>query len=298
MIVDEKIHQVALALEQAGVDFGQGVEDANQEACWMVLQSIGEGAMLEPDWQATLSLEQIAQIDKWLQKRIETRLPFAYIIGQTWFAGLPFYIDKRALIPRSFLAEWVQDRFDPWLKADNVNQILDLCSGSGCIGIACAYAWPEAQVTLSDIDANALQVAQMNIDKHELNSRAHIHQGDLFAGLQTRYDLIVCNPPYVSEARMQKLPVEFRFEPEHALGSGQDGLDFTRRLLAQGADFLNPDGALIVEVGSASHALEAEYDKIPFTWLTTEYDEMVVFILTQAELAHYQSYFTQKLTVN
>lgn len=295
MIVDEKINQVTSLLNAAQVEFGQGVEDAQQEACWMVLHALGDEALFDPDWQAQLTQEQVCQIDEWVRIRIDKRKPFAYIVNKTWFAGLPFYIDERALIPRSYVSEWVLDQFQPWVDAGKVSSILDLCCGSGCIGIACAYAWPEAKITLSDIDQAALEVAKKNVEQHQLGDRVSIHNGDMFAGIVGRFDMIVCNPPYVSLERMRNLPEEFLHEPEHALVSGDDGLNFTRKLLVQAVDYLNPQGVLIVEVGSASEFIERVYKNVPFTWLITEYDEMTVFVLTLEELLQFQEQFKQAL---
>ena len=157
-------------------------------------------------WQLAVSKQQEMEIDRLVKQRIEQRIPFAYLLNQAWFAGYSFYVDERVIIPRSYLSEWIPDRFEPWIDANSVNSILDLCTGSGCIAISCAMEFGQAEVTASDISAEALQVVKINIDRYGLQHRVHINQGDGFQGLTGQYDLILCNPPYVSDDRMQRLP--------------------------------------------------------------------------------------------
>jgi ribosomal protein L3 glutamine methyltransferase len=219
-----------------------------------------------------------------IQRRISERIPAAYITGQAWFAGMPFVVDERVLVPRSPIAELIQKQFSPWLD-EAPQQILDLCTGSGCIGIACAYAFPDAEVQLSDISFDALAVAEENILQHGLEDRVFALQSDLFENLQgQRFDLIVSNPPYVDAEDMASLPQEYHAEPELGLASGVDGLDFTRRLLGGVLDYLSDNGVLVVEVGNSWPALEAAYPQLPFTWVEFERGGHGVFVLTAADL--------------
>ena len=195
-----------------------------------------------------------------------------------------FYIDERAIIPRSYLSEWIAESFEPWLDAKKTHSILDLCTGCGCIAISCALAFPQATVLASDLSQPALQVANINIAHYQLGERVKIHHADGFSGISQRFDLIVCNPPYVADEHMECLPAEYRHEPDSALRGGRNGLDFIAPMLGQAENYLTDDGILIVEAGSASHALEASYPTIPFTWLSTAYDEMVIFTLSASEL--------------
>ncbi len=289
MNVEQKIEQVTGALANSGLAFGQEVESAEDEAVLIVLKgmNIDVKSILGSDvhvWSQSIVEKQDIEIDKLVERRITTGKPFAYLVNESWFAGNRFYIDERALIPRSFLGEWVGDCFEPWINADNVSSILDLCTGSGCIAISCALSFPNAIVTASDIDADALAVAKINIEDYVLEDRVLLSQGDGFENIVGRFDLIVSNPPYVSDERMTALPEEFLEEPDKAFRGGADGLDFIVPMLARARDYLTENGVIIVEAGSASHALEQRYPNYPFTWISTEYDEMVVFVMTAAEL--------------
>lgn len=265
--------------------FGHGTDNAWDEAVQLVMHALhlpadGDQRLLD----ARLTGEEKRTLLTVLEKRIVERLPTPYITGEAWFAGLPFYVDERVLIPRSPLAELIHQGFEPWLPAPP-RRILDLCTGSGCIGIACAYAFAEADVVLSDISPDALDVADQNIARHELGERVSAVESDLFAGLEgQRFDLIVSNPPYVDAEDFAALPQEYRHEPALALASGDDGLDFTRRLLTEAADHLTEQGILIVEVGNSWPALEAAYPALPFTWLEFEHGGHGVFLLSRADL--------------
>lgn len=265
--------------------FGHGTDNAWDEA----VQLIMHGLHLPPDGDqrlldARLTGEEKRVLLALLERRIVERVPTPYITGEAWFAGLPFHVDERVLIPRSPLAELIQQAFDPWLPTAP-ERILDLCTGSGCIGIACAFAFPEAQVVLSDISPEALEVAAQNIDRHGVAGQVTMVESDLFVALSDqRFDLIVSNPPYVDAEDFSALPHEYRHEPELALASGDDGLDFTRRLLAEAADHLTEKGVLIVEVGNSWPALEEAYPALPFTWLEFEHGGHGVFLLTRADL--------------
>jgi len=285
--LEEMVGVVEQALKDAELVFGHGSEDALQESYWLVLSACDETLGQEDyAWNRVLPVEQIAAVETLLSQRIATRKPLAYLLNEAWFAGLQFYIDERALVPRSFMAEWIPDQFAPWVEAKKVKRVLDLCCGSGCIGIAAAMAFPLADVILSDLSNEALEVAEKNIQLHGLSNRVAVNQGRMFNGIDGRFDLILCNPPYVSLERMRKLPSEFLAEPALALEAGEDGLDFLRPFLAGARQFLQDDGVLIVEAGSAGPVLEEACPNVPFTWLGTEHDEMVLFYLDTEALDH------------
>lgn len=265
--------------------YGHGTDNPWDEAEQLVLHAIHLNPPLADEWlDSRLTRAERERVVNNVQRRIEQRVPAAYITGQAWFAGMPFVVDERVLVPRSPIAELIEKQFAPWLDVWP-KQILDLCTGSGCIGIACAYAFPEAEVQLSDISFDALEVAEDNIQQHNLGDRVFALQSDLFENLGgQRFDLIVSNPPYVDAEDMAGLPQEYRAEPELGLASGQDGLDFTRRLLAEAPDHLSPQGLLVVEVGNSWPALEAAYPQLPFTWVEFERGGHGVFVLRAADL--------------
>lgn len=265
--------------------FGHGTDNAWDEAEQLVLYTVHLTPLLDDEWlSARLTRVERERIVENLRRRIEERIPAAYITGQAWFAGLPFTVDERVLVPRSPIGELIQKQFSPWL-AHEPARILDLCTGSGCIGIACAYAFPDAEVQLSDISFDALAVAEENIQQHDLEDRVFAMQSDLFDNLLgQKFDLIVSNPPYVDADDLATMPPEYHAEPEIGLGSGDDGLDFTRRLLHEASDYLTDDGVLIVEVGNSWVALEEAYPDLPFTWIEFERGGHGVFMLTKADL--------------
>ncbi len=265
--------------------FGHGTDNAWDEAEQLVLHAINLVPPLDEEWlSARLTRVERERVVENLRRRVEERIPAAYIIGQAWFAGLPFIVDERVLVPRSPIGELIQQQFSPWL-ATEPSQILDLCTGSGCIGIACAYAFPNAEVQLSDISYDALAVAEENIQQHNLEDRVFAMQSDLFGNLVgQKFDLIVSNPPYVDADDLATMPPEYHAEPEIGLGSGDDGLDFTRRLLREASNYLTDEGVLIVEVGNSWVALEETYPNVPFTWIEFERGGHGVFMLTKADL--------------
>ena len=265
--------------------FGHGTDNAWDEAVALVLH----GLFLPPDsslqvMDARLTSPEKERVLMLLERRISERLPAPYITGKAWFCGLEFQVDERVLVPRSPIAELIEAGFEPWLSRPP-EQVLDLCTGSGCIGIACAYAFEQAQVTLSDISRDALDVAEQNIVMHQMQGQVRAVHSDLFAALAgERYDLIVCNPPYVDKEDFHSMPSEYHHEPELALASGSDGLDFSRRLLQQAANHLEDNGVLVLEVGNSWPALEAAFPDLDFTWLTFERGGHGVCVLTREQL--------------
>ena len=276
----------ASRFSEAGLDFGHGMSTALDEAVYLVLR----GLHLPVDtpaiyWDGLLTTAEKQHLFELMQQRIQERIPAAYIMQEGWFSGLSFYIDERVLVPRSPIAELVENQFAPWVDPDAVDSVLDLCTGSGCIGIACAYAFPGANVDLVDISPEALAVAEINIQRHDASSLVKTIQSDGFKHLDTeRYDIIVSNPPYVDAEDMDALSAEFKHEPELGLSSGQDGLDLTRQILQEASKHLNDEGILVVEVGNSMYALEETYPEVPFQWLEFERGGDGIFLLTKEQL--------------
>jgi ribosomal protein L3 glutamine methyltransferase len=275
----------ASLFNEATLFFGHGTDNCWDEAEQLVLHAIHLQPPLADEWlDARLTRVERERVFAHLQRRVNERIPAAYITGQAWFAGMPFVVDERVLVPRSPIAELIEKRFEPWLANEPLH-ILDLCTGSGCIGIACAQVFPNAEVQLSDISFDALAVAEENIQLHHLEDRVFAIQSDLFANLiGQKFDLIVSNPPYVDADDLASMPDEYRAEPEIGLASGHDGLDFTRRLLREACDYLNENGLLIVEVGNSWVALDAAYPSVPFIWVEFTRGGHGVFILKVQDL--------------
>jgi ribosomal protein L3 glutamine methyltransferase len=270
--------------------YGHGSDQAWDEAVTLVLRSLHLPHEINPAvLDARLTSGERAFLQKLILRRIQERIPVAYLIQEAWFAGLPFYVDERVLVPRSPIAELIEKEFHPWVDADAVRYILDLCTGSGCIAIACAKAFPQGQVDASDISADALAVAQKNVARHGVENQVHLIKSDLFKEISAKkYNLIVSNPPYVDSEDMADLPDEYRHEPRLGLAGGDDGLDFAVRILRDAPAYLEPNGILIVEVGNSEYALSERFPDVPFTWFDFERGGGGVFMLTAAELVKSQ----------
>ena len=276
---------------KADLSYSHGLSSPLDESVYLVLRTLRLPVDTpEIYWQSQLTVIEKESILATFKKRIEDKIPAAYIMHEGWFAGLQFYVDERVLIPRSPIAELVESQFMPWVNPDEVESILDLCTGCGCIGIACAYAFPQASIDLSDLSVDALAVADQNIVQHDASNRVNTFQSDLFDflvkgdGNPKQYDLIVSNPPYVDAEDMTGLADEFKHEPELALSSGIDGLSFTHRLLKEAANFLTEQGVLVVEVGNSQYELAEMYPQVPFQWVDFERGGDGVFVLTKQDL--------------
>lgn len=277
---------------RAGIYFGHGTDNALDEALQLIQYALKLPPEVATDMllDARLTREERALILVLFDTRVQERIPVPYLTGQAWFAGYRFRVDERVLIPRSPIAELVESGFQPWLGGQPLRRILDLCSGSGCIGIACALYDSEVQVDLLDISEPALEVARQNIRDYTLEARVEARQSDLFSSLDPRhdrYELIVCNPPYVDAEDLAAMPAEYRHEPVLALQAGVDGLDFCRRIFASAADYLEPGGLLVLELGNSGMRLEEIYPEIPFMWVEFQRGGQGVLVMTQADLLEY-----------
>ncbi|MCY9848652.1 50S ribosomal protein L3 N(5)-glutamine methyltransferase [Pectobacterium jejuense] len=277
----------------ANVYYGHGTDNPWDESIQLVLPSLYLPLDIPEDmYTSRLITSERQRIVERVIRRVNERIPVAYLTNKAWFCGLEFYVDERVLVPRSPIGELINNYFDEQLPK-TPNHILDLCTGSGCIAIACAQAFPEAEVDAVDISSDALAVTEQNIQQHGLEYRVTPIRSDLFRDLPAiRYDLIVTNPPYVDEEDMSDLPQEFRFEPELGLAAGNDGLDLVRRILACAPDYLSDDGVLICEVGNSMVHLIDQYPDIPFTWLEFDNGGDGVFMLTQSQLVDCKAHFS------
>ena len=291
--VNDLVRWGASQFNKSDIYFGHGTNNAIDEALALVLF----GLNLEHGLPNELMAARVTQTEReavieLLKRRIEEKLPAAYLTNEAWFAGLKFFVDERVLVPRSPIAELIESGFEPWIDSSQVHSVLDLCTGSGCIAIACAYAFPEAEVDAVDISEDALAVARINTDKHHLSGQMNLLKSDVFNQLTGQtYDVIVSNPPYVDAQDMNALPHEFTHEPTLGLEAGEDGLDIVIRILREARAHLNPGGILVVEVGNSQHALMEKYPEVPFMWVEFARGGDGVFVLDYSTLRQYSGVF-------
>jgi len=280
---------------EAGLYFGHGTDNAFDEAAWLVAEALHMPVQRVAEYRdCRVTASEHAAVMALLERRVVERRPAAYLTGRTWFAGLEFAVDDSVMIPRSPLAELIADGFAPWLGPERIGRVLDLCTGSGCIGIAVAAHLPDVDVDLADISPAALRVAARNRSLHGLEERVRLLESDLFAGIgEQGYDVIVSNPPYVSAAEMELLPPEYRHEPRLAFAGGESGLDLVLRILRDATDYLDDDGILVVEVGNSAAALQQRFANVPFTWLEFERGGEGVFLLRQQQLIEFHPRFSE-----
>jgi ribosomal protein L3 glutamine methyltransferase len=292
MTVIELIDALAARLDQAGVCFGQGTDNAFDEAAWLVLWRLGHALDdLDGIAETTASAAQRLACETLIDQRISSRRPAAYLTGEAWLQGVPFFVDERCIVPRSLIAEPLADgTLDAWLS-EHTQRVLDLCTGNGSLAVLAALAWPEVVVDATDLSADALAVAAKNIERHALQDRITLRQGDGLVAADLAcgpYDLILCNPPYVNRDSMNQLPPEFRAEPALALdgnaAGGSDGMDFVRRLLRDVPPYLGSAGVLVLEIGHERVHFEAAFPRLPVVWLSTSAGDDQVLLLTKEAL--------------
>jgi ribosomal protein L3 glutamine methyltransferase len=267
--------------------FGHGSVEAFDEAAYLILHTLKLPLdRLEPFLDARLLPEEVDAVLAVIARRTDERVPAAYITNEAWLGTYNFYVDERTIVPRSFIAELIPEYFSPWVnEPENISNVLELCTGSGCLAIMLADAFPDAHVDAVDLSADALEVAKKNVATYKLEDRLTLIQSDLYANVpDKKYDLIITNPPYVNSASMSKLPMEYRAEPEMALDGGKDGMDLVRKIVAGAAERLTDDGILIVEIGNEREYAEAAFGELGLTWLTTSNGDDMVFLLTADQL--------------
>jgi ribosomal protein L3 glutamine methyltransferase len=286
MNVIQTIEQAARLLDEAHVSFGHGTTNAFDEAAWLVLWLL-KLPLPSLDANATrlVSVAEAREVDALIQRRIRERKPAAYLTGEAWLHGVPFYVDERVIVPRSLIAEPLVDgSLDAWLSS-RTERVLDLCTGNGSLAILAAMAWPDIRVDGADLSAPALAVAARNVQRHGLEARIQLHQGDgLRAVAGRRYDLILCNPPYVNQTSMAALPDEYRAEPTMALDGGPDGMDFVRQLMLQAPAAMNPEAVLVLEIGHEQSHFQQAFPRLDALWIETSGGEACVALLTREAL--------------
>lgn len=285
--IEVAIRAATAYLASHDLDYGHGTLEALDDASWLVLEAAGLSPLtaIQPAQLASLlNNAELDQIDEWLEKRAVQRVPAAYIVGRTWFAGLEIKVDERVLIPRSPFAEFVLEDCFGLVDIASVERVLDLCTGSGCIALAAAMAFPHARVDGSDISAGALSLAEENVQHHQLGQRVRLVESDLFSALDSEYDLILTNPPYVDRVDMKSMPAEFSHEPELGLAAGEDGLDIVEKILMQCPAYLKPGGALVCEVGNSAEALQQRFSGWPFSWLEFEQGGSGIFFIEREDI--------------
>jgi ribosomal protein L3 glutamine methyltransferase len=281
----EAVERSAARLTEAGVSFGHGTTNAFDEAVWLVLWRLGL-PLHQLDNVARHELEpgEQAAVEALIEQRITTRKPAAYLTHEAWLQGVPFYVDERAIVPRSLIAEPLADgTLDAWLSSETKN-VLDLCTGNGSLAVLAALAWPEVIVDAADLSRDALEVARINVDKHALQTRITLLESDGLAGVRGPYDLILCNPPYVNTDSMERLPAEYRAEPALALAGGADGMDFVRALLRDAAKHMTNDAVLVLEIGHERAHFDAAFPRLEVVWLPTSAGDDQVLQLTREAL--------------
>ncbi|MFM0695088.1 50S ribosomal protein L3 N(5)-glutamine methyltransferase [Paraburkholderia graminis] len=272
---------------QAGLSFGHGSANAYDEAAYLVLHTLHLPLdLLEPFMDARLSAAEIDAVLNVIERRASERMPAAYITQEAWMHGFRFYVDERVIVPRSFIGELLQDGLQPYVEdPEQVSAVLELCTGSGCLAILAAHAFPNADIDAVDLSAPALEVAARNVADYKLDDRIALFEGDLYAPLaQRRYDVIISNPPYVNAASMQELPAEYKHEPEMALAGGADGMDIVRRIIADARNWLTEDGVLVIEIGNERQHVEAAFGGLNLVWLSTSAGDDNVFLIQAADL--------------
>jgi len=285
MTLIELVRRSARQLKQSGVAFGHGTTNAMDEAAWLVLWRLGVPLdQLDEVGGMAVSPQQCDDVFELINERIQSRKPAAYLTREAWLQGVSFYVDERAIVPRSFIAELIVDGgLDPWLS-DATRRVLDLCTGNGSLAVLAAMAWPEVTVDAADISTEALAVARINVDKHALADRIRLVPSDGLQSVPGPYDLVLCNPPYVNAASMAQLPAEYLAEPKLALAGGADGMDFVRVLLRQAPAHLNAQGVLVLEIGNERDHFEAAFPRLEAVWLETSAGEDQVLLATRDSL--------------
>lgn len=286
MTVLEMIERMAARLDEAGVSFGHGTTNARDEAAWLTLWALGL-PLDDLDGVAARELDRAdqARVNALIDERITTRVPAAYLTQEAWLQGVRFHVDERAIVPRSFIAELLADgSIDPWL-GEHTRTVLDLCTGNGSLAVLAAMAYPDVQVEAADLSDDALAVARINVDRHGLTERIRLVHSDLFEALPGRYDLILCNPPYVNTLSMAALPAEYQAEPDMALAGGEDGMDLVRRILSEAPAHMNDHGVLVLEIGNEREHFEAAFPFLEAVWLDTSAGPDMVALLTRETLA-------------